>query len=155
MFGPFTVLYRSFLNRCTLTDKAVDTIWRALSKPPQRRQGPYPRPLWLLVRTPSTFGHELAYTLSVAQLILMDVPLYFWYTFILLYKFVYHIFMTSPLWLAVGPRSLLGGLFTNFKICVLLITRLLWLVGRLSARKPVWPHQLGGCCFLSRSAIVV
>ena len=28
--------------------------------------------------------------------------------------FVYHIFMTSPLWLAVGPQSLLGGLFTVF-----------------------------------------
>ena len=27
---------------------------------------------------------------------------------------MYHIFITSPLWLAVGPQSLLGGLFTNF-----------------------------------------
>ena len=33
-------------------------------------------------------------------------PLYFWYTIILLYMFVYDIFMNSPLWLAVGPQSL-------------------------------------------------
>ena len=28
------------------------------------------------------------------------------HTFILLYMFVYYIFMTSPLWLAVGPQSI-------------------------------------------------
>ena len=105
VLGPFTALYRSFLKRCTLTNKAVGTIWRALSKPPQRRQGPDPRPLWLLVGTPSAFGPELAYRLRVAQPTLMDVTRYFWYTFILLYVFVYYIFMTSPLWLAVGPQS--------------------------------------------------
>ena len=55
VLGPITALYRSFLKRCTLTNKAVGTIWRALSKPPQRRQGPNPRPLWLLVGTPSAF----------------------------------------------------------------------------------------------------
>ena len=47
VLGPFTALYRSFLKRCTLTNKAVWTIWRALSKPPQRRLGPDPRPLCL------------------------------------------------------------------------------------------------------------
>ena len=47
VLGPFTALFRSFLKRCTLTNKVVGTIWRALSKPPQRRQGPDPRPLWL------------------------------------------------------------------------------------------------------------
>ena len=47
VIGPFTALYRSFLNRCTLTNKAVGTIWRALFKPPHWRQGPDPRPLWL------------------------------------------------------------------------------------------------------------
>ena len=46
VLGPFTALYISFLKRCTLTNKAVETIWRALSKPSQRRQGPYPRPLY-------------------------------------------------------------------------------------------------------------
>ena len=47
VLGPFTALYRSFIQRCTLTNKAVGTIWRALSKPHQRRQGPDPRLLWL------------------------------------------------------------------------------------------------------------
>ena len=70
------------------------------------RQGPDPRPLWLLVGTPSAFWPELAYNLRVAQPTLMDVPIYFLYTIILLYMFVNHIFMTSPLWLAVGPQSL-------------------------------------------------
>ena len=28
--------------------------------------------------------------------------------------FVYYIFMTSPLWLAVGPQSTQGELFTKF-----------------------------------------
>ena len=40
VLGPYTALYRPFLMRCTLTNKAVGTIRRALSKPPQRRQGP-------------------------------------------------------------------------------------------------------------------
>ena len=106
VLGPFTALYRSFLTRCTLTNKAVGTIWRALSKLPQRRQGPDPRPLWLLVGTPSASGPELAYRLRVAQPTLIDVPIYFWYTIILLYMFVYNIFMTAQLWLAVGSQSL-------------------------------------------------
>ena len=107
VLGPFTALYISSLKRCTLTKKAVGTIWRALSKPPQRRKGPDPRPIWLLVGTPSAFGPELVYRLRVAQPTLMDVPIFI-YTFILLYMFVYHIFMTSPdpLCLSVGPQSL-------------------------------------------------
>ena len=31
--------------------------------------------------------------------------------------------------------------------CVLLITRLLLLVGRLCPHKPVLPHQWGDCCY--------
>ena len=48
------------------------------------------------VGTPSAFGPELAHRLSVVQPTLMDVhvPIYFRYTIILLYMFVYHIFMT-------------------------------------------------------------
>ena len=95
VLGPFTALYRIFLKRCTLTNKAVGTIWRALFKPPQRRQGPDLRPVWLLVGTPSAFGPELAYILCDAQPTLLDVPRYFWYTIILLYMFVYHIFMSD------------------------------------------------------------
>ena len=93
MLGPFTALYRSFLKRCTLTNKAVETIWRALSKPPQRRQGPDPRPLWLLVGTPLAFRPELAYWLRVAQPTLMDVPIYF---DILLYYYI--CLCTTLLW---------------------------------------------------------
>ena len=77
VLGPFTALYRAFLKRCTLTNKALGTIWRALSKPHQKRQGPDPRPLWLLVRTPSAFGHEPAYRLHVAQPTLMKGPFIF------------------------------------------------------------------------------
>ena len=91
---------------------------------------------WLLVGTPSAFGPELAYRLRVAQTSLMDVPRFFWYNIILLYMFVYHIFMTSPLWLPVGPVSIRRIIFKKFK-CVLLITRLLRLVGRLGSGKPV------------------
>ena len=74
----------------TVNPLFINSLWRALSKPPQRRQGPDPRPLWLLVVTPSAFGPELAYRLRVAQPTLMDVPI-FLYTFILLYMFLYHI----------------------------------------------------------------
>ena len=61
MLGPSTALYRSFLEHCTLTNKAVGTIWRDLSKPLQRRQGPDPCPLWLLVGTPLVLWPELAF----------------------------------------------------------------------------------------------
>ena len=101
VLGPFTALYRSFLKRCTLTNKAVGTIWRALSNPPQRRQGPDPCPLWLLVGTPSAFGPELEYRLRVAQPTLMDVPIFLIY-FYITNMFVYH--MLLPLrfgWLMV------------------------------------------------------
>ena len=108
---PFTALYRSFLERCTLTNKAVGTLWRALSKPPQRRQCLDPRPLWLLVGTTSAVGPELAYRLCIAQPFLMDVTRYFWYTFILLYMFVLYIFMTSPIlvccWSSVSIRRII------------------------------------------------
>ena len=53
VLGPSTALYEPFLKHCTLTNKAVGTIWRALSKPPQRRHGPDLCPLWLLFGTPS------------------------------------------------------------------------------------------------------
>ena len=62
VLGLSTALYEPFLKRCTLTNKAVGTIWRALSKPPQRRQGPDLCPLWLLVGTPSVIIPELAFS---------------------------------------------------------------------------------------------
>ena len=55
VLGPTTAaMYRLFLKHCTLTNKAVGTTWRALSKPPQRRQGSeLCCPLWFLVGTPT------------------------------------------------------------------------------------------------------
>ena len=46
VLDPSTTMFRSFLKHCTLTNKAVGTLWRDLSNPPQRRQGPDPGPLW-------------------------------------------------------------------------------------------------------------
>ena len=66
------------------------------SKPPQRRQGLDPRSLWLLVRTPSALGPELAYSLGGEQPTQRDVTVYFWYT-ILITIIVLCIFMNSPL----------------------------------------------------------
>ena len=66
-----------------------------------------PFALWLLVGTPSAFGPEFAYRLRAVLLAYFNgCPYIFWYTILLLYMFVYHIFITSPLWLAVGPQSL-------------------------------------------------
>ena len=62
VLGPSTAFYEPFLKHCTLTNKAMGTIWRALSKPPQRRQGPDLCPLWLLVGTPSAIRPELAFS---------------------------------------------------------------------------------------------
>ena len=62
VLGPCTALYRPFRKHCTLTNKAVGTIWRALSKPPQRWPGPDLRHLWLLFGTPSAIRPELAFS---------------------------------------------------------------------------------------------
>ena len=76
VLGPSTALYGPFLKHCTLTNKAVGTIWRALSKPSQRREGPDPRPLWLLVGTPSAIGPELAFSRAEHSLPYSDVTIY-------------------------------------------------------------------------------
>ena len=76
VLGPCTALCRLFLKHCTLTNKAVGTIWRALSKPPQRRQGPDLGPLWLLVGTPSAIRPELAFSRAEHSLPYSDVTIY-------------------------------------------------------------------------------
>ena len=63
VLGPSTALYRSFLKHCTLTNKTMGAIWRDLSKPPQRRQGPDLRPLIGNLQ-PSALGHELVSRLT-------------------------------------------------------------------------------------------
>ena len=63
-------------------------------------------------------------------------PYISWCTIILLYMFVYHFYDLSVLigcWSSVS----MGGLFTNSKMFVLLITGLLRLVGRLTARNRI------------------
>ena len=76
VLGPCTALCRLFLKHFTLTNKAVGTIWHALSKPPQRRQGPDLRPLWLLVGTPSAIRPELAFSRAEHSLSYLDVTIY-------------------------------------------------------------------------------
>ena len=51
--------------------------------------------------------------------------------------------------------NLVRGLFTNFKMCILLITGLLQLVGRLSSRKP-WMLLLAFlCCYTLLNFLLV
>ena len=76
VLGPSTALYEPFLKHCTLTNKAVGTIWRALSKPPQRRQDPDLCPLWLLVGTPSAIRPELAFSRAEHSRPYLDVAKY-------------------------------------------------------------------------------
>ena len=76
MLGPCTALYRPFLKHCTLTNKAVGTIWRAFSKSPQREQGLDLRPLWLSVGTSSAIRPELAFSRAEHSLSYSDVTIY-------------------------------------------------------------------------------
>ena len=86
VLGPSTALYEPFLKHCTLTYKAVGTIWRALSKPPQRRQGPDLCPLLLLVGTPSAIIHELAFSRAEHSRPYSDVAKYIFDIYYLLTK---------------------------------------------------------------------
>ena len=83
VLGPCTALYRPFLKHCTLTNQVVETIWRALFKPPQRRQGPDLRPLRLLGGTPSAIRPELAFSRAEHSLPFSYVTIYICYTFVI------------------------------------------------------------------------
>ena len=94
VLGPCTALYKPFLKHCTLTYKAVRTIWQVLSKPPQRRQGPDLRPLWLLVGTPSAIRPELAFSRAEHSLSFWDVTInifaiLFLSSMLYLYRYLY------------------------------------------------------------------
>ena len=106
VLGPCTALSRFFLKHCTLINKAVGTIWRVLSKPPQRRQGSDLCPLWLLVGTPSAIGPELAFSLAEHSLPYSDVTIYFCYIIFIIYALRVSSFMTSTLGVAVGLLSI-------------------------------------------------
>ena len=58
------------------------TIWRALSKPPQRQQDPDLCPLWLLVGTPSAIRPELAFRRVEHCLPYSDVAKYIYMLFV-------------------------------------------------------------------------
>ena len=94
VLGPSTALYEHFLKHCTLPNKAVGTIWRALSKPPQRRQGPDLCPLWLLVGTPSAIIPELAFSRAEHSRSYSDVAkyifdIYYLFTMLFVYWFLW------------------------------------------------------------------
>ena len=96
VLGPSTVFDEPFLKHSTLTNKAEGTMWRVLSEPPQRRQGPDLCPLWLLVGTPSAIIPELAFSRAEHNRPYADVAkyifdIYFWLTM----QFVYWFFSQS------------------------------------------------------------
>ena len=105
VLGPSTALYRPFLKHCTLTNKAVGTIWRALSKPHQRRQGPNLRPLWLLVGTPSAIRPERTFSRAEHSLPYLEFRcqhIYFCYIVFIIYALRYRFLWPLPLgWLLV------------------------------------------------------
>ena len=102
---PSTALYRSFLEHCTLTNKAVGTIWRDLSKPLQRGQGPDPLPLWLLVGTPLVLGPELVFRRAEHSHSGGCLYMFLIYCFYHLTCLCNNCYGLLP-WLAVGPRPL-------------------------------------------------
>ena len=60
----------------TLGSSTVVCTVQTLYKPPQRRQGPDLRPLWLLVGTPSAIEPELAFSRAEHSLPYSDVTIY-------------------------------------------------------------------------------
>ena len=103
LLGPYYSLAQIF--HFAPTNKAVGTIWQELSKPPQRRQGPDPRPLWLLVGTTSVLGPELASRQAEHSLLWRMSLHIFDILFFLILHVCVMIFMASLVWLAIGPRS--------------------------------------------------
>ena len=107
VLGPCTALCRLFLKHCTLTNKAVGTIWRALSKPPQRRQGPDLRPPLIVSR--DSFSHQTWARFQPGRALpaLFGCHyIYFCYIIFIIYALCVSIFITSPLGVAVGLLSI-------------------------------------------------
>ena len=80
-------LVQTFLQHCTLTNKAMGTIRHGLSKLPQRRQGPDPSLLWFLVKALSSIGPGLTFRWARTQPIPVNVSIYF---------YIAHILFLSP-----------------------------------------------------------
>ena len=68
---------RFFLKHCTLTNKAVGTTRRALSKHPHICDKARACLLWLIIGNPTTFGPSPVYKLRGTQSALADVTWYF------------------------------------------------------------------------------
>ena len=124
VLGPSTALYEPFLKHCTLTNKAVGTIWQALSKPPQSRQGPDLCPLWLLVGTPSAIIPELAFSRAEHSPSYSDVAKYIFDIYYLLTMLFVYLFLwpLRLVWLLVC--CLYKGVYLQIFKCVSL-----WLHG--------------------------
>ena len=73
---PSTALYRHFLKDCTLTNKAVRTIWKALSNFLKGDKVLIFVPLWLSVGNPSAIRPELASRREEHSLRYSDVTIY-------------------------------------------------------------------------------
>ena len=102
VLGSSTALYESFLKHCTLTNKAVGTIWRALSKPPRRQQGPDLCPVWLLVGNPSAIRPELAFSRAEHIRLYSNVAEYIFDMIFINYAIVYWFLLPLRLvWLLV------------------------------------------------------
>ena len=150
-FFSFVQIFPTVLR----SNNAVGTIWRDMSKPPQRRQGPYPRPLWLVVGTP--LARARIYTGRAKPTLAVVFIYFFWYTVFITLDVCVMIFMASSLLLAVVLYK--EDYWQIFK-CVLFITQFLRSLGRLGSRTPVKTTPVGWLSslqltVLSRSAIVV
>ena len=91
VLGPWTALYRPFLKHCTVTNKAVGTIWRALSKPPSEATRSWSSSLLIVspgLLQPSDLSSLLAGR-SIAYPIRMSL-----YTCIFLLHHIYHLCST-------------------------------------------------------------
>ena len=101
VLGPYTTFYRSFLKRCTLTR------WLGLYDWPCQYLLKGDR---LIVSRDSFSLWPLACVQTVRSTAYFNgcpyIFLIYKCTIILLFMVVYHIFKSSPLWLAVGPQSL-------------------------------------------------
>ena len=127
VIGPSTALFIPFLKHCTLTNKAVGTIWRALSKPSWRRQVSWSSSPLIVSR--DSFSHQTLNSLpdgrSIACPIRMSLYIFLQYN-------IYHLCFTC---IYFWWRLRLGWLFVS---CLFMEVNL-----QIFKRVSFWLH---GCC---------
>ena len=112
VLDPSIALYRFSLKHCTLTFKAVENIWRDLSKSPQRIQGPDTHSHWLQSDSfCSRMWARLQSIVYFGECLYIFLIFYFYHL-----KCLCNNFYCLSARFAIGSRFLWGGLFTN--ICV-------------------------------------